>query len=79
MQPVGGLQRERAHRAFVQVSLHFRDDRRSAIGEDGQRLFDERQSSVIESDIHDSAPYRDYMALRSAGRDQWLRLNGRLV
>lgn len=65
IQPVGRLQRQRAHRVFVQMSLHFRDDRHSAIGEDGKRFFDERQRSVVERDIHDRTPYRDYAALRS--------------
>src|SRR5471030_1732433 len=45
------------------MSLHFRNDRRSAIGEDGKRFFDERQRSVIERDIYDRTSYGDYPAL----------------
>jgi hypothetical protein len=68
---VGRAQGEGAHRALVQMRLHLGHDRRPFVGQDFERLVEQRQSAISEGDVHHRATDR-----RDAAR---VRLRGGFV
>jgi hypothetical protein len=64
------LQRQRAHRGFAQVCLHFSEHRCEIVRNDQKFVFDERKRTIRKPDVDDRAPYGDNAAV-VWGRLSW--------